>query len=105
MEIHMAYATFSTLEEARKACLTLVERKFAACANILPAHTSIYEWEGKVLEHQEVAVIFKTPADRVYDLISEIKLHHSYKEPCIVTWKLDGGSPSFLNWVVQQTNR
>jgi periplasmic divalent cation tolerance protein len=105
MEILCAYATFASSEEAQMICKKMVEKKLAACANIFSPHTAIYNWENKLNEHPETAALFKTTSDRVDDLIREIKALHSYDEPGITTWKIEGGSPSFLNWIIQQTNQ
>ena len=105
MEILCAYATFSDFQEAQKIANAVVAKKFAACANIFSPHTAIYQWGDKLNEHNEIAVLFKTTSDRVDDLIKEIKSMHSYTEPAISTWKVDGGSLSYLNWIVKQTNR
>jgi periplasmic divalent cation tolerance protein len=105
MKLLCVYSTFGTAEEAKTISRILVEKKLAACANIFSAHTAIYVWENKLNENPETAVLFKTTSDRVHDLIREIKTLHSYDEPGITTWTIDGGSESFLNWIVTQTNR
>lgn len=47
--------TTGSQEEARKIARALVERRMAACVNIVPQIESIYRWEGKVETSTELA--------------------------------------------------
>ena len=56
------YTTFPGLVEAEEAATVIVERRLAACANILPGMVSHYWWQGKVERAEEVVALFKTRA-------------------------------------------
>jgi len=59
----------------------VVEKKLAACANIVPSVESIYRWKGKVERAREVLVVIKTTANRLPALEREVKRLHSYDVP------------------------
>ena len=99
----MIYATYASAEEAQKISKTLVEERLVACANIMPGHQSLYWWEGKVEEGQEVAVIYKTRAERFDEVKERILALHSYDVPCIVSWPIEQGHEAFLDWIGTET--
>ena len=92
-------STASSSEEARTIANALVERKQAACVNILPGVESIYWWEGKVDKAQELLLIIKTTSgafDRVQATIKEL---HSYSVPECVAIEIKYGSENYLSWI------
>ena len=56
------YTTYPSIVEAEQAGRTLVERRLAACVNILPNMVSLYWWEGKIERGEEAVMIVKTRA-------------------------------------------
>ena len=82
----------------------VVTERLAACANILGACTSIYQWQGAVAEEQEVAALFKTQARRSDALIARIAALHSYDVPAIVVWPIAAALPAYAEWVEAETN-
>lgn len=91
--------TAGSEEEARKIARALVERRLAACVNIVPQVSSIYRWQGKVEDAQEWLLIVKTTAqafDQVRDAISEL---HSYDLPECICLPIEDGSAEYLNWI------
>jgi len=91
-------------QEAKKIVHGLLDQRLIACASIFPAVESIYRWEGKIEESQEVKVILKT-ALKHYDAIqSYIQKHCSYEVPEILQVDIAQGNPSYLSWVVQETS-
>ncbi len=101
--MYLIYVTYNSLDEAKSISRSLIENRLAACANILPAHQSMYWWEGKIEQGEEVAVIYKTkPAvfDRFKDHCEEL---HSNDVPCIVALPIHDGHKPFLAWVAEHT--
>jgi periplasmic divalent cation tolerance protein len=94
------YATFPNAEEAARISRQLVEERMAACANILGAIRSIYRWEGKVEEADEVAALFKTTSGQAPLLIRRIGELHSYEVPAAVVWPIAEAPESYRLWVV-----
>jgi len=97
------YVTTSSIEEAKTIAKTIVEERLAACANILGDIQSIYWWDGKVQDGQEVALILKTRQDLVPKTIERIKALHSYDCPCVIALDIHDGNPDYLNWIATQT--
>ena len=81
----------------------LVEAGLAACVNILPGMRSIYRWQGKIENDDEVVAIFKSQASRADELIAAIEDRHPYDTPAIVVLPITKGSASYLNWIVAET--
>jgi periplasmic divalent cation tolerance protein len=90
--------------EARKIGRGVVEKKLAACANIVPGVESIYRWKGRVERAREVLVIMKTTAKRLPDLEREVKRLHSYEVPEFIVLPLTAGSRDYLNWIEQSVS-
>lgn len=61
---------------------------------------SVYEWEGTVEMSQELLLIIKTSNERMADLIQAVKERHPYDEPEIIALPVQGGSLSYMKWVV-----
>lgn len=93
------YSTFASLNEAKVCARIVVSEKLCACANISRELTSIYNWNDKIEESEEVAVIFKTTADNYKKLESKIKEMHSYANPCVVSFEILEGSGEYLDWI------
>jgi periplasmic divalent cation tolerance protein len=91
--------TASSKEEASSIAHRLVERRLAACVNIVPQVRSIYRWQGKVEEASEWLLIVKTTAGafpQVHEAITEL---HSYDVPECICLTIEDGSPSYLEWI------
>lgn len=95
------YATFGSGEEARRIARTVVEEELAACANVLAPCTSLYRWQGRIDEAEEVPVIFKTRAARAEALIARIGELHSYDVPAAVAWPISAALPAYAEWVAE----
>ncbi len=93
------YVTAADAEEARRIGRALVEEGLAACANILPGHTAIYRWEGRVEEAAEAAFVAKTTAARFEALRARVRALHSYALPAILALPAAAGDAEFLDWV------
>lgn len=95
------YAVFADEGEADRIARAVVEERLAACANILGACRSIYRWQGKVEEADEVAAIFKSRADRADALVARIAALHSYDVPAIAVWPISETPTAYAAWVAE----
>jgi periplasmic divalent cation tolerance protein len=93
------YATFPNGEEAARIARILVEERLAACANILGPCRSIYRWEGKIEEGEEVAALFKTRAGTADRLIARLAELHSYEVAAAVVFPIANFLPAYGAWV------
>ena len=97
------YMTAGSLEEAKSIGQILVGQNLAACVNLIENMTSIYKWEEKLEESQEVIMIAKTRKTLMPKLIETVNSLHSYDCPCILELPIQGGNPDFLRWIERQT--
>ncbi len=95
--------TVSSNDEAEKVGATLVEEHLAACVNIMPGIRSIFFWEGKVQDEQELILLCKSTQQLLDKLISRVKELHSYTVPEILALPIIGGSADYLSWVRDTT--
>jgi periplasmic divalent cation tolerance protein len=103
MTHRLIYVTASSLDQAKSIGQKLVEERLVACVNILPHMTSIYRWQGKLEEAEEVVMIVKTTESLVERVISRVRELHSYECPCIVAVPIVAGDPAFLAWISRET--
>jgi periplasmic divalent cation tolerance protein len=95
----LVLTTAGSEDEARKIAQALVERKLAACVNVVPRIYSVYRWQGNVESAEEFLLIIKTTKDREEQVRSAIKELHSYELPECIVIGIDGGSEEYLRWV------
>lgn len=99
MKISMFYITVGSKEEAERLAKAIIEKRLAACVNLLPAIQSFFFWENEAQSEEETLLLGKTSTSLVEDLVAFVKEEHSYDLPCIVTWPVGDGYPPFLQWV------
>ena len=91
--------TVGLKDVAEKLATQLVERRLAACVNIVGPIRSIYRWKGKVEREPEFLLILKTTADQAARLETVFKELHPYELPERVELSLEGGSEAYLAWI------
>lgn len=82
---------------------TLVERRLAACVNILAPCQSVYRWQGQVETAQEVPLLIKSCAARYAELEAALRELHPYEVPEIIALPISAGLPAYLAWLHQET--
>jgi periplasmic divalent cation tolerance protein len=88
---------------AERLARSVVERKLAACVQILPQMTSVYVWERKVQSETEHLLLIKTVEEK-FDALSEfIRAEHTYDVPEIVAIEAERVSEDYLKWVREVT--
>ena len=102
MTDHMAvFMTAANEEDAATIAKALVEEKLCACVNIIPKIRSIYRWEGKVCDDEEVMLIAKSASTLAPVIVERVKVLHSYDLPEIICIPIATGSGDYLNWIDQ----
>ena len=99
------YTTYPSIVEAEKAGRAIVERRLAACVNILPGMVSHYWWEGKVERGEEVVMIVKTRASLSQNVERAIKDMHSYTTPAILVIPIEDVEKTYLGWLMAETEK
>ncbi len=93
------FITATNGEEARRLAEMLVEKRLAACVQILPEMESVYRWQGKTQWQGEVLLIVKTTAAKFEELEREVRAIHSYETPEVVALAIVAGSAPYLQWL------
>ena len=106
-EVVLLYTTWPDAETAEAAAAEAVEQRLCACANVLAPMRSIYRWQGKVEQAEEIPVIFKTTAQAAPELARRLAARHPYDTPAIAALPVaEGGSHApFLAWIGAETGR
>ena len=90
-------------EEAVGLAKTLVDERLVACVNIVPGLRSIYWWQGKVEDEQEVLCIMKTRTTLFEPLRDRVRELHSYEVEEIIALPIMAGSLPYLDWIKENT--
>jgi len=95
----LVLSTTGSKEEAQTIARALVERRMAACVNIVGPIESVYRWQGKVQTSAEYMLLVKTTAERFPAVRLAIRELHSYELPECIALEIDNGSDEYLNWI------
>jgi periplasmic divalent cation tolerance protein len=98
-DLRVVLSTAGSQEEARAIARGLVERRLAACVNIIPRIESVYRWQGKVEAAEEFLLIIKTTEAASVQVQDAIREMHSYELPECIVLSIEDGSESYLKWV------
>ena len=102
-DVILLYVTCADHNEAERIGRTLVIERLAACVNIFDGMHSIYRWEGAVEDARESVLLCKSRASLGETITARISELHSYTTPCVLIVPIQGGSPDYLAWLVQET--
>ena len=86
-------------ESGTRIANTLVQEALAACVNILPGLTSVFQWQGKLESSAEVLLIIKTRRSLYRPLEKRIQELHPYELPEIIAVPIEKGLEAYLNWI------
>lgn len=86
-------------ESALRLATALVEKRLAACVNVLDGCTSVYRWQDAVQTEREIPLLIKTRSERFDALRDAIIAAHPYDLPEVIALSLDGGLDAYLRWV------
>ncbi|MEE9190111.1 MAG: divalent-cation tolerance protein CutA [Candidatus Neomarinimicrobiota bacterium] len=95
----LIFSTAATYKESKFLAKILLKDKIAACVNIVPKTTSLYHWEGNIREDNEYMIIIKTLKINEIDVYSQLREHHSYEVPEIITVTLSNCDLKYHEWI------
>lgn len=98
----VALTTVPAQFDAAAFAKTLVERRLAACVNVLPGATSVYRWEGAVQIDQEQQLVIKTTADKIGALDDAVSALSPYDVPEFIVLPIVAGSSAYLAWLDEE---
>jgi periplasmic divalent cation tolerance protein len=82
---------------------SLVEKRLAACVNILAPCRSVYRWKGALQHDEEHPVLIKTTAEGYAALEAAVRAGHPYELPEIIAVPVERGLAAYLDWVAAET--
>ncbi len=100
----LVLTTAGSEAEARKIAQGLVERRLAACVNIVPRVQSVYRWQGKVEQAEEFLLLIKTSKRREEHVRAAISELHSYELPECIAISVASGSAEYLKWIEESVS-
>ena len=92
-------STCENLDDAGKIARSLVQKRLAACVNIVPGVQSVYQWKGAVEQASEVLLVIKTSRPLLPAIQAEIERLHSYELPEAIALQIVDGSERYLDWL------
>ncbi|HLS86387.1 MAG TPA: divalent-cation tolerance protein CutA [Burkholderiales bacterium] len=102
MSALLVFTNLPDRASAEKLAHALLERRAAACVNILAPCRSLYRWEGALLSEEEHPVLAKTTREAYPSLEELIRSIHPYELPEIIAVPIERGLPAYLDWVAQE---
>ena len=100
----LVYTTWPSIVEAERAGRIIVEKRLAACVNILPGMLSHYWWRGKIERAEEVVMFIKTRAALANSVSAAVRELHTYETPAIMILPVDNVEPDYHRWIVEETS-
>lgn len=95
----VVFVTSKDAAESEKIAHALVEKRLAACVNILPQIRSFYRWEGKIQDDPEYLMVIKTSRELFSAVRAEVERLHSYHVPEVICLPIVEGSSNYLTWL------
>jgi periplasmic divalent cation tolerance protein len=95
----VALSTVGSAEDADRLARALVERRLAACVNVVPGVVSHYRWQGELQRDEERLLVIKTRAERIEALRDALRELHPYELPELVAFEITAGSEAYLKWI------
>ena len=97
-EYSLIISTTDGKESAKKIARMLVEKKLASCAQLFPIE-SIYFWQDKICEENEIMLFIKSKTALFDEIKTAIRENHSYDVPEIIQIPITDGLPEYLKWI------
>jgi periplasmic divalent cation tolerance protein len=98
----LVLTTIGLKDAAERLAQQLVERRLAACVNIVGPIRSVYRWKDKIENEQEYLLLIKTTTAHTAVLKAALKELHPYELPECVELAIDGGSEAYLEWLAEE---
>lgn len=77
----------------------IMEKRMAACVNILPRTSTMYYWKGQIQDASEILLLVRTKTSQIQRLTEYVLAVHPYEIPEILSFPIEDGSMSYLKWM------
>lgn len=105
-DTRLVLVTCPSLVMARKIARAVVQKRLAACVNVVRSPVeSFYTWKAKLESAREHLLIIKTTARCLLRLEREVKRLHTYEVPEFVVIPIIGGSADYLAWLSESVSK
>jgi len=94
--------TCASADEAERLARALVEKRLAACVNIISGVRSVYRWKDAIEQEEEILLVIKTGRALLDELRAEIERLHSYEVPEVIALPVIDGSERYLAWMSRE---
>src|SRR5437899_12571515 len=92
--------TCPSLVLARKIARAVVQKRLAACVNVVRSPVeSFYTWKGKLESAREHLLLVKTTTASLPQLEREVNRLHTYDVPEFIALPITEGSGDYLSWL------
>lgn len=95
----LIYTVFASSEDARGVATHLLDEKLVACANVIGRIEALFDWDGERGQGEEIAVLFKTHAERLDAAVARLEALHPYDTPAILGWRADASGKATEAWL------
>ncbi|XP_063031146.1 protein CutA isoform X2 [Melospiza melodia melodia] len=90
---------------ARDIARAIMDRRLAACVNILPKSSALYFWKGELEESTEILLLVKTRTSKIGELFNYVRSIHPFEIPDIISLPIEQGNPAYLRWMEENVPR
>jgi periplasmic divalent cation tolerance protein len=104
MSILLVLTNLPDRAAAERLAESLVEKRLAACANILAPCRSVYRWKDAVQHDEEHPLLIKSTSESYAALEAAIRAGHPYDLPEIIALPVERGLPEYLEWISAETS-
>ena len=101
--LRLFWVTVAEQEQAENIARDLIDRRLAACVNILPGLRSCFFWQGQACFENEVGLLVKTSCHQQKACQERIIALHPYDLPCVIAVTPSSAHQPFADWVLKQT--
>jgi len=95
-------STVDSVELGRKIAGALVDAGLAACVNIIPGVRSVYRWQGKICDEEELLLLIKTTAARFEEVRRLVRSLHTYQVPEVISLPVGAADRDYISWLCEQ---
>ena len=97
-------STAGSIAEAKLLARAIIQKRLAACVNLIPGLQSWYWWKGRVTSDQEVLLVIKTNRTALGRLLCVLRSHHSYDLPEFLAMPITHGDLAYLKWIEENVS-